>query len=103
MKAIGIKVLKNKLSSYLDLVRKGERILVTDRDEVIAEICRPSLGRDSSRSSLDRFIDEGVLSGALTLPSSSAPFPSSMKDLIPASSPDVDSLALLSETRKDRY
>ena len=38
---MGIKVLKDKLSSYLKLVRQGEVIMVTDRDEVIAEIRRP--------------------------------------------------------------
>ena len=44
MKAIeqvGIKHLKNNLSAYIRQVRKGVRILVTDRDEVVAEIGRP--------------------------------------------------------------
>ncbi|MGE5346514.1 MAG: type II toxin-antitoxin system Phd/YefM family antitoxin [Acidithiobacillales bacterium] len=47
MKAIeqvGIKNLKNNLSAYIRRVRKGARILVTDRDEVVAEIGLP--GRD---------------------------------------------------------
>jgi antitoxin (DNA-binding transcriptional repressor) of toxin-antitoxin stability system len=38
MKSAGIKVLKGNLSKYLKLVRGGETILVTDRNEVIAEI-----------------------------------------------------------------
>ena len=42
MKSVGIKALKDKLSAYLKLVRAGEIVLVTDRDEVIAEIRRPS-------------------------------------------------------------
>ena len=42
MKSVGIKVLKNNLSRYLELVRKGEVVLVTDRDEVIAELRLPS-------------------------------------------------------------
>lgn len=103
MKSIGIKLLKNKLSSYLELVKKGERILVTDRDEVIAEICRPNLGRAISRSPLEEFLDEGALSGALTLPASSAPFPRSIEDLLPATSSEIDSLSLLNATRKERY
>lgn len=40
---VGIKVLKNNLSAYIRQVRKGVRILVTDRDEVVAEIGRPRL------------------------------------------------------------
>ena len=42
MKSVGIKALKNHLSRYLDLVRQGEVVLVTDRDEVIAELRMPS-------------------------------------------------------------
>ena len=42
MKAVGIKVLKNHLSRYLNMVREGETVYVSDRDEVIAEIHKPT-------------------------------------------------------------
>jgi antitoxin (DNA-binding transcriptional repressor) of toxin-antitoxin stability system len=38
MKSIGIKDLKNNLSSYLEFVKKGETILILDRNNPIAEI-----------------------------------------------------------------
>ncbi len=38
MKKAGIKDLKNRLSYYLREVKKGEKILVTEREEVIATI-----------------------------------------------------------------
>ena len=38
MKAIGVKQLKARLSEYLRLVKAGETVLVTDRDQVVAEI-----------------------------------------------------------------
>ena len=38
MKAVGVKILKAKLSEYLRLVKAGETVLVTERDEVIAEL-----------------------------------------------------------------
>lgn len=41
MYAVGVRELKNRLSEFLRLVRAGERILVTDRGEVIAEIGPP--------------------------------------------------------------
>lgn len=41
MKAVGVKELKARLSEYIRLVRAGETILVTDRDEVVAEL-RPA-------------------------------------------------------------
>jgi antitoxin (DNA-binding transcriptional repressor) of toxin-antitoxin stability system len=38
MKAVGIRDLKARLSEYVRLARSGETILVTDRDEVVAEL-----------------------------------------------------------------
>ena len=43
MKAVGIKFLKDNLSKYLKMVRAGEIIWVMDRDEVIAEIHKPTI------------------------------------------------------------
>jgi antitoxin (DNA-binding transcriptional repressor) of toxin-antitoxin stability system len=34
---VGVKKLKNNVSAYLRQVKRGVRVLVTDRDEVIAE------------------------------------------------------------------
>jgi antitoxin (DNA-binding transcriptional repressor) of toxin-antitoxin stability system len=42
MRVVGIKQLKAKLSEYLREVRRGEAFLVTDRDQVVAEL-RPPL------------------------------------------------------------
>ena len=41
VKSVGVKQLKSRLSEYLRLVRSGEIVLVTDRDEVVAEL-RPA-------------------------------------------------------------
>jgi len=35
---VGVKELKARLSAYLREVRRGEVVLVTDRDEVVAEL-----------------------------------------------------------------
>jgi antitoxin (DNA-binding transcriptional repressor) of toxin-antitoxin stability system len=45
VRAVGIKVLKNKLSEYIRLAQGGEVILVTDRDRVVAELVPPREGR----------------------------------------------------------
>jgi antitoxin (DNA-binding transcriptional repressor) of toxin-antitoxin stability system len=45
MRAVGLKVLKNKLSEYIRLAARGETVLVTDRDRVVAEIVAPTAGR----------------------------------------------------------
>jgi antitoxin (DNA-binding transcriptional repressor) of toxin-antitoxin stability system len=41
MKTVGIKRLKARLSEYLRAVRRGEVVVVTDRDEVVAELRAP--------------------------------------------------------------
>jgi len=40
-KNVGIKELKNNLSAYLRDVRRGTRVLVTDRETVVAELHEP--------------------------------------------------------------
>jgi antitoxin (DNA-binding transcriptional repressor) of toxin-antitoxin stability system len=43
IKAVGVKVLRDNLSRYLKEVKTGTRILVLDREEVVAEIHEPSV------------------------------------------------------------
>jgi len=42
MVSVGVRELKNRLSEYLRMVRRGEAILVTDRGEPVAELRQPS-------------------------------------------------------------
>jgi antitoxin (DNA-binding transcriptional repressor) of toxin-antitoxin stability system len=44
VKSVGVRELKNRLSEYLRAVRAGERVLVTDRGEVVAELAPPGHG-----------------------------------------------------------
>lgn len=41
IKTVGIKELKNNLSAYLREVRRGTRVLVADRNNVVAELFEP--------------------------------------------------------------
>jgi antitoxin (DNA-binding transcriptional repressor) of toxin-antitoxin stability system len=41
MKKVGLRELKSRLSEYMRLVRAGEHLLVTDREDVIAELVPP--------------------------------------------------------------
>lgn len=64
MKAVGVKNLKNNLSRYLDLVREGEVVYVTDRDEIIAEIHKPITAPARMLSRWDAFLNERERKGA---------------------------------------
>jgi antitoxin (DNA-binding transcriptional repressor) of toxin-antitoxin stability system len=66
MRAVGLKVLKNRLSEYVRLAAGGETVLITDRDRVVAELVPPALGRA-------QMVDDAVLAdlvrrGCLTPP-----------------------------------
>ena len=41
MKVVGLRELKNRLSEYIRFVRSGERVIITDRGDVVAEIRPP--------------------------------------------------------------
>lgn len=45
MRAVGIKVLKNRLSEYVRLAAAGESVLVLDREHVVAELGPPARHR----------------------------------------------------------
>jgi len=64
MRAVGLKVLKNKLSEYVRLVAGGETVLVTDRDRVVAELTPPRAGR--SEVFADAALADAVRKGWIT-------------------------------------
>ena len=66
MKAVGVKQLKARLSEYLRHVRAGETILITDREEVIAEL-RPAARRaPRHHDNLDELLDSLAERGEIT-------------------------------------
>jgi len=64
MRAVGLKILKNRLSEYVRLAASGETILVTDRERVVAELVPPRDGR--SETTQDAMLAEAVRRGWLT-------------------------------------
>lgn len=66
MRVVGLKVLKNRLSEYVRMAAAGERVLVTDRDRVVAELIAPQAGTPETAS--DAILAEAVRSGWLRPP-----------------------------------
>lgn len=66
MRAVGIKTLKNKLSEYVRLAAGGETVLITDRDQVVAELVPPGAGRVTHLG--DAVLAEAVRKGWITPP-----------------------------------
>ncbi len=105
MKAVGIKNLKNNLSRYLNLVREGEIVYVTDRDEIIAEIHKPVSAPTRVISRWDAFLNELERKGSVVRARrTESTIDEDMKRLTlkrPAGSPTLEEL--LEETREDRF
>jgi antitoxin (DNA-binding transcriptional repressor) of toxin-antitoxin stability system len=64
MRVVGIRQLKAKLSEYVRFARSGETVLVSDRDEVVAELGpvrhqRPMAG--SVEATLEELAARGVV------------------------------------------
>ena len=73
MRAVGVKVLKDRLSEYVRLAASGETVLVTDRDRVVAELGPPHPGRAATIA--DALLAEAVRAGWVTPPLTSAQRP----------------------------
>lgn len=94
MKSVGIKVLKNKLSEYVRLAAAGETILITDRDQVVAELCSPR--QERSPILADAMLAEAVRKGWLRPPTLSN------RQELPDSNPVMKLADILVELDGDR-
>ena len=93
MRAVGLKVLKNKLSEYVRLAAAGETVLVTDRDRVVAELVPPN--HDRSATGADALLADAVRQGWLTPPLAGGEGP-------PPRSPVAPFDTLMAELDEDR-
>ena len=101
MKSVGIKVLKDNLSRYLKLVRAGETIWVTDRDEIIAEIHRPTRPIIGHIHPWEAFLNSEERSGSVQRAKmGSGPSIEILRQL-PRPRDKIDLQRLLDETRAD--
>jgi antitoxin (DNA-binding transcriptional repressor) of toxin-antitoxin stability system len=64
VRSVDLKVMKNKLSEYVQLAADGETVLVTDRDRVVAELVPPRPGRSPLLA--DAMLADAVREGWLT-------------------------------------
>jgi hypothetical protein len=96
-KTVGIKELKNNLSAYIREVRSGGRVLVSDRGEIVAELCEPGAvyaAEEDPNPVLAAWAREGIV----TLPK----LPKAPMKRSPVRLPKGTAARLLSEDRRDR-
>jgi antitoxin (DNA-binding transcriptional repressor) of toxin-antitoxin stability system len=64
MISVGIRELKTHLSQYIDLVKQGENVLITEHNKVVAELKFPEPESNSiseSHKILKKLVDEGKI------------------------------------------
>jgi len=98
MRAVGIKILKNRLSEYVRLAAAGENVLVTDRDRVVAQLGPPPPQRAEAVSDalLAQAVREGLITPAALPPDTPPPAPPARVMTL------AELLADLDQSREDR-
>jgi antitoxin (DNA-binding transcriptional repressor) of toxin-antitoxin stability system len=96
MKAVGVRELKNRLSEYLRMVRRGEEILVTDRGTVVAEIRPP--GRHYADTRFPALLELAREGGVRLGPPNRAELYPALERLLP----EGEAARLLDEERAER-
>lgn len=99
MKSVGIKQLKARLSEYVRLARRGETILVSDRDEVVAEL-GPARRQAPPPDSVDAVLDRLARTGQISRAARAGPRPPWSPK--PLGLPKESVERLLDELREDR-
>jgi prevent-host-death family protein len=61
---VGSRELKTRLGTYLERVRRGETILVTDHGTPVAELRPVPVARDATEAALQRMEAEGLITRA---------------------------------------
>jgi len=93
MRAIALRDLQEKLGEYVHLAESGERVLITDRDRVVAELVPPR--EDRSPWSGDSPLSDAIQRGWITPPAS-------RNRPLPLPSPIAPLSEILAELAKDR-
>lgn len=108
MQRVGIKALKNNLSQYVRAAAAGERVLVIDREKVVAELRPPpadpvaiwnSRREAAGQRPLTPFEEEGVREGWLQPASQFGPLPDMPP---PEGEPEVPFTQLMEDLSRDR-
>jgi len=61
MISAGVKDVKNNLSRYLDQVKSGEEILITERGKPVARIVKENSAIRKTRAALEPLIQKGLI------------------------------------------
>jgi prevent-host-death family protein len=97
-KQVGSRELKTRLGTYLDQVKRGQTIVVTERGKPIAELRPIEEPEDRLDAALRRMAAEGLV----TLPTRQGPALTPFKPIkLPPGTPSI--VEAIAEDREDRF
>jgi antitoxin (DNA-binding transcriptional repressor) of toxin-antitoxin stability system len=98
MITVGVRDLKNQLSQYLQYVKDGERVVVTEHDKIIAEMSAPAEKADDSISAIEEKLRQLSMEGEIILAKRNK-----SRVSLPETREAVDWEAAYNEARADRF
>jgi antitoxin (DNA-binding transcriptional repressor) of toxin-antitoxin stability system len=97
MLTVGIRDLKNQLSQYLQFVKNGEKVVVTEHNKIIAEITVPLKKDENELSSIEKKLEQLSKDGEIILAKRNKSYVT-----IPETNEKVDWEVIYNEVRADR-
>jgi len=95
MISVGVRDLKNQLSQYLQYVKRGERVLVTEHNRIIAEISLPKEG--GATLGVEELLEKLAVSGKLQKAKRNSSVATST-----VNTPSIDWIGVYKENRKEK-
>jgi antitoxin (DNA-binding transcriptional repressor) of toxin-antitoxin stability system len=100
MVTVGVRNLKDRLSQYLQYVKDGETVIVTEHNKIIAEISTPQ--KQAALTPFEQKLVQLSKEGEVILAKRRKPIAKPLKKITEAEK-SIDILVILDEVRADRF
>jgi prevent-host-death family protein len=97
MLTVGVRDLKNQLSQYLQYVKNGEKVIITEHNRIIAEIVVPEKSDGKEFSSIKKKLEQLSREGEIILAKRNKSYVK-----IPETNEKLDWETIYNEVRADR-
>jgi prevent-host-death family protein len=97
MLTVGVRDLKNQLSQYLQYVKDGEKVIVTEHNKIIAEISVPVQTKEDNSEFFEKELEKLNKEGEVILAKRNKSYVN-----LPETKENIDWEKIYNETRADR-
>jgi antitoxin (DNA-binding transcriptional repressor) of toxin-antitoxin stability system len=97
MLMVGVRALKNQLSQYLQYVKNGEKVVITEHNKIIAEIAAPAQEKEDSAAFFEREFEKLSREGEIIPAKRNKSYVQ-----LPETKETIDWEKIYNETRADR-